>query len=366
MRVALRFTARLVAGVAPALAAWGCWKGEYAQIPPGAFRFQPEFAGAPADWSVAPIDVGLSCPDDESAPMYLLYPDASAEEGSEPLPVALLFVSGAFDFVYAPDPGSPLLGTHFAEPPRLTASWAIDHVFVTLGMSPDRSDREIHDGRLPAALASRGVAVLLPANCWGDLWANDRALHPNDFAADFFFRDGRSSAAWSHGIVSDPAFAEAFDVVLPVPLDPARVFAVGLGEGGRAVAELLSLDGDGDGAPDRALAGALVDSPPDDLRPYFDDPGLYGPTVEGLSRIFPDGPAAAEAGSLWAAPLPERFGLVWSPADPVLVPGALEALLGRLGPGHWVEERAEAAHVLLNGAVDDPTVTEEALDAMLQ
>ena len=44
----------------------------------------------------------------------------------------------------------------------------------------------------------------------------------------------------------------------------------------------------------------LVDSPPDDLSVFLDDPGLYASVVEGLGRLFPGGEPATRSGSLAA------------------------------------------------------------------
>jgi hypothetical protein len=300
----------------------------------------------------------MTCPDRGAAPFHLLYPGSAAAEGADPLPIALLFPSGSFDFVYAPDPGDPLAGTHYAEPSRLTEDWSRERAFTTLGMlpaDPDTPPVEIHDGSLAAALAFDGVAVLIPPSCWGDLWADAVGERSNDFAEDFFVREGYTAARWSWALAADPAFGEAFDAPLPIAVDPDEVYAIGLGEGGRGVAELLSTDLDADGIPDLPLAGALLDSPPDDLRLYFADAGLYASTVEGLSRVFPSGPDATATGSLWAAPLPARIGLVASTRDPVLLEGMLDAALERLGSaeGGWVHLVDEPVHVLLDGGADD-------------
>ncbi|MEZ4239656.1 MAG: hypothetical protein R3F59_26580 [Myxococcota bacterium] len=361
----------LLPALLPALMLTGCWKGTYAELDTTTFRFEPEASG-PAGWSVAPVDVGLVCPDERSAPLYLLYPDdaaAVALEEQEPLPLAILFGSGSFDFLYAPEPADPLVGTHFAEPSRLTGGWGVGQVFAALGMAADprpEPTREVHDGRLPAALAARGYAVLLPTNCWGDLWADDRALHPNSFEADFFFRDGRAAAQWAWRLVAEPAFGEAFGVSLPIAVDPDRLVLVGLGEAGPWPRSCRPTPTPTVSPTCRSPARWWT--PFDDLRPVFADPGLYASIVEGFSRLWPnDGEAGAQTGSLWASPLPDRFALVYSTADPQPLPVSIDALLERLDgePGAVVVERSEPAHVLLNGAVDDPALLDGLLDAVL-
>lgn len=343
---------RKAAALLPVVVLSACWKDDLAEIPPDVLQFRPEVE-APADWLVAPLDVNLECPDGTKSRFYLLYPKSAAESG-EALPAAVLYHSGPFDFVYAPDATDPLVGTHHATPSRLSSEWAFRQVFVTLGMYPEQDDTEDHQGLLPAALAEAGVAVMLPANCWGDLWRNKRGGADNDFAGDFFFREGRAAAEWSYRFLVDPAFAAAFDVELPIVVDPAQTYAIGLGEGGRAVAELLSIDNDDDGTPDYPVAGAVVDSSPDDLRVYYDDPGLYASLLTGLDRVFPGGEADTRSGSMWAAPLPDVVGYAYSTADPTLGPPELHAAAAdRIGGAQgWVYESDEERHVLLNGGGD--------------
>ena len=75
----------------------GCWKDQYSEIPADVLRFQPPVE-APLDWLLAPIDVNLKCPDGTNTRFYLLYPESSAADGT-PLPAAVLYHSGSFDFV---------------------------------------------------------------------------------------------------------------------------------------------------------------------------------------------------------------------------------------------------------------------------
>lgn len=333
------------------LAAGACWKDDYAEIPPDVLRFEPP-VDAPDGWLVAPFDVNLECPDDTTTRFYLLYPEEAAASGT-PLPMAVLYHSGSFDFVFAPDPADPLTGTHFASPSRLTSEFAVRQVFTTLGMYPAQIETELHEGLLPTVLAENGVAVMLPANCWGDLWGNKSGGADNDFPSDFYFRQGRAAAEWAYKFAVDETFRLAFGVELPVVADPSQVYVVGLGEGGRAVAELLSIDNDADGVPDYPVAGALVDSSPDDLRVVFDDPGLYASTVEGLLRMFPGGVDRTTSGSLWAAPLPARIGYVHSVQDTAWPDAVHLAAAARIeAAGGWVHASPQPGSVLLNGGGD--------------
>lgn len=339
---ALRALAPLLAVVAA-----GCWKDDYATVPQDVLVFQPEI-DAPLGWVVEPVSVDLECPDGNPARFYLLRPETPPESA---MPAAVLYHGGAFDFVYAPDPADPLTGTHFVEPSRLTSEWAIRQVFSTLGMYPDQSPEPQNQGLVATAFAERGVAVMLPTNCWGDLWANKPGGADNSFVDDYFFRQGLASAEWSYRFLIDPLFASAFDVELPITVDPARTYAVGLQEGGRAVGELLQIDNDGDGVPDYAPAGVVVDSSPDDLSALFDDPALYATTVEGLDRLFPTGAASSAAGSLAAAPaLPARTGYVYAVSDPRWPDEVHTAASTRIAAaGGWVYASPDPQYGFLNG-----------------
>ncbi len=349
--------------IAIVLVAGGCWRDDLAEIPPDVLRFQPEVE-APMGWLLLPIELELSCPDGTRDRTYLLYPAGASPD--EPMPAAILFHSGAWDFVFAPDPQAPLEGTHFADPSRLSSEWANRQLFVTLGMYPEQAPSEVHTGQLPAALIEAGLAVMLPANCWGDLWASRRGVAQNDFSADFFYREGRSAAEWSHRMLIDPAFAATLGVELPIAVDPDQVYGIGLGEGSRALMELLAIDNDGDGIGDHSLAGAIVDSPFDDLRVYLSDPVLYQAQVQGLQRIFPSGSAATTSGSLWGAGLlPERLVYVYSSLDTVLPNSINTAALEVLSDHRaaLVIDTEEEAHVLLNA--DDAELTLSAVEHML-
>lgn len=330
----------------------GCWKGTYTEIPPDILRFEPPVE-APLDWLLAPFEVNLRCPDGANARFYMLYPESATPDGA-PMPAAVLYHSGSFDFVYAPEAGDPLGGTHFTSPSRLGSEFAIRQLFSTLGMYPDLYEQEQHDGLVATALADAGVAVMLPTNCWGDLWSNKSGGADNDFPQDLFDRQGLAAAEWAFRFLVDPLFASAFDVDLPVAVDPAEVYLIGLGEGGRAVAGVLSTDNDEDGVPDYSVAGALVDSPPDDLRVFFDDPGLYSSTVEGLDRIFPEGALRTAPGSIWAAPLPPNMAYVY-PGEETVYPNKVHdagAAAVAAHPNGWVYESPNPGHVVLNGGTD--------------
>lgn len=348
----------LAALLLPALALSGCFKTDLAELPDSAVAFEPEAEGAPADWSVQAIDMDITCPDGEKTRFYLVYPDEAANSGSA-VPAAVVYHSGSFDFVYAPTTDEPLEGTHFATPNRLNHGWAIREIFVTLGMLPDEIADTTHTGVLPVALANEGVAMLFPSNCWGDWWHNRSAIEGNDFDADYFNREGRTTAEWGYQLLADPNFAAAFQIEMPIVVDTNEVYAIGLGEGGRAVTELLSIDNDEDGVTDYTPAGALVDSTADDLSIFFADPALFGNAVAGLSRIFPD--ADTSQGSLASAAIPERFGYLYALQDPEIPRAshlqAMDLLLS--DTSKWVYVTDSTQHVLLNG--DDAGLAADAV-----
>lgn len=337
----------------------GCWSTELTELPDAEVAFDPEVGDAPEGWMVAALDVNLTCPNGSDVRFYALYPSDAATSG-QPVPTAVVYHSGAFDFVYAPTTEDPLAGTHYASPSRLDGGWAIRNIFVTLGMLPDEVEGETHSGVLPRALARDGVAMIFPSNCWGDWWHNRSGVAGNDFDADLFGRDGRTAAVWGFQLASTPGAALAIlGDELPFVPDPAEVYAIGLGEGGRAVTELLSIDEDADGVADHQPVGAIVDSTADDLSIYFADPALFGNAVAGLSRIFPDSDTGP--GSMLTASLPARFGYLYALQDPQIPRASHLNAMDRLLPdtSKWVYVTDSSRHVLLNS--DDEQLATDAV-----
>ncbi len=342
------------------LAAIGCWKEEYAELPLQTVAFEPEAGPVEAGWVVEPVLLpGLLCPDNETARMHIVYPEEARIDTTTgtvapgpAFPAAVLYPSGSFDFVFAPDPGDPFAGAHFATPERLTVDWSTRQAFTTLGMYPNQDALETHAGAMALALVEQGIVVLVPGNCWGDLWHNAPGLANNDFDQDYFFRIGRTSADWGFRLLADPTFGPLFNISLPVNIDPARTYAVGLGSGGRAVAEMLSLTSR-DGTPTFSPAGVLVDSSYDDLRFYYEDPTLYDTTVAGLERIHLDGVDETLSGSFFATNHPDRVGYLFSTAHPTLPVDTFLASAERVAAdGGWLYIGDTPDTTLLNGADD--------------
>jgi hypothetical protein len=309
----------------------GCWKTEFAELPTDVVAYAPAGLDVPDGWVAQRFEVTLACPDGEKSVYYVVYPEGSTGA----LPAAVVYHSGSFDYVYGPDPSDPVAGAHFADPDRLTRDWSIEQIFSTLGMYPATVPTESVNGQLTAALARAGVAMILPGNCWGDWWHNAAGSAENQYVdpnGDYFYRNGRLAAEWGFRFLSDPSFAPTQQVQLPFAVDPTRVYAVGLGEGGRAIGELLNLDGtDDDAKPDYAPTAIVVDSLVEDFHPWYADPAGNATIVAGLNRIFPEGEASSSAGSLFAAPtLPDRTLYLFDPADPYIPKGAHARILDRM------------------------------------
>ncbi|MCB9676558.1 MAG: hypothetical protein H6737_15685 [Alphaproteobacteria bacterium] len=332
----------------------GCWKLDRTEIPEGLVAFAPAADPAAQGWTVTAIDIDLECPDGQDTRFYVVHP--AAPDG--PMPAAVLYHSGSFDFVSAPVATNPTAGDHLQDPPRLEAPWGIRMAFATLGMYPPPLSGEAHEGALPAALASNGVAVVVPVNCWGDWWHNAPGDADNDFDADFFSRQGRVTAEWGFRLLAEPAFGEALGIDLPFEPDPSQLYAIGLGEGSRAVGELLAIDDDGDGESDYQPRAIAVDSLIDDLSLL---PEAQPATAAGLQRIFR---GDWENGSLSAIGTLPPTAFVYSPVDAVVPDGANDAILARLegDDQHLVIEGTAALHVLSNG---DSEIAGQVVDFLL-
>src|SRR5690606_35922759 len=119
-------------------------------------------------------------------------------------------------------------------PSRLDEAWATREVHAALGTWTSSEPAIDAQGALAVALAQAGVTMLLPANCWGDLWHNDPNLaeRENDTFRDGFARQGFALATRAWAIASDPDAAEALGLTLP---DGGPRYLIGQSTGGRGV-----------------------------------------------------------------------------------------------------------------------------------
>ena len=291
-----------------------------------------------------------TCPDGEPARMYAVY----AEGAAPGAPIALMLHSGAFDYILSSEEGeSPLDGRHYRTESRLERSWALAKVWETLGMLPTPVDAgEDNLGSLAVSMVNAGWVQLYPANCWGDLWHHDLAVNPNDSATEGFERDGLGLAITAARVVTEPGFAGTVGIDIPVEIDPAQFFLVGLGDGGRGVAELLArpeLAG-------TAVAGVFLDSSPDLASAYVDDPASWYPELVGMELLygesFVDDPDVTSVHRMISqGSLTAPVGLVWSPLDHAIPPAATSPLADALiaaGAPHLVVENQGGGHVFSN------------------
>lgn len=332
----------------------GCWKTELSEISSVRVDFAPE-AGGPEGWIVEQFALPLDCPDGGQSAFLLVYPetaDLRDNPSAEPVPLAVFFHSGALDFVDLPVAEDPLAGDTLRDESHLTRQWAIRRLYTMLGMYPASAadSDEFHTGTLPAALADAGIAMLLPANCWGDTWHNRSALAENDFSSDLFFRNGRAAAEFAVG------YAEGFTPTgaaadLPILVDQDALYAVGLGEGGRAIGELLSLRNSA--GPRHQFASVVLDSTVDDLRAYYGKE-LFADTVRALDRIFPEGEESTKLGAFgWIGfdAFPAHVGYIYSTGDSLIPVNAhVKTVDYRMKqmPDPWLYEDNRVRHVLSN------------------
>ncbi len=271
----------------------GCFTPEAYEIDVDTLSFSNAYT-TNTDIVIEPASYALRCPDGEDAPFYAVY-----REGiTTPAPLVVVFHSGAFDYVANPPPETPTAGNHLAGEDRLSADWASDKIFETFGLLPGGAAtlNEDNDGVLPAVLADAGAFTLYPGNCWGDLWHNESGYTLNN-PDEFIDRNGRAMA-WAMLALASADTEEALSWKsrlgmdkLPIPVDFTGVHLVGLGDGGRAVIELLRRGADPTVARGAMppINGVLLDSTPDDLSAIYEAPQSYAAQPEGLDRIYTDG-----------------------------------------------------------------------------
>jgi len=196
---------------------------------------------------------GYVCPDGNVARVYLAY----ANDIEEPAPLALVLHPDAFDYVRS---DGSTFSSQVGED-RLTVDWAATSAEKVMGMH-SLGPNSHSPGALAAELLREGFYVVVPTNCWGDLWHNTG----DNLYTEGFLRYGL--------YLADDSIGWAFN---RLEIDHERVLLAGLGEGGRGVVDLIRYGWD-----DQAI---LIDSSPDFLPPIFNDPANTE-YVEGLEKIY--------------------------------------------------------------------------------
>jgi hypothetical protein len=377
-----------------ALLALGCYTPEAPEFGVEKVTFTNDYT-VRDDLVLQPFSyAGLTCPDGGPARFYALY----AETLTEPAPIVVMFHAGAFDYVEPRADGvvpafDSTEAVHYSGTNKLSSTWASNKVFETLGLLDGLDASELEPGEsnlgiLPAKLADEGAFILLPANCWGDLWHNETGPRNNNWELDGgVHREGRY-LAWVMTAIANPtpevATAKREELgldSLPIALDASGVYIVGLGEGGRAAGELRIRDllndvPNQDAAP---IKGMVVDSTMDVLTRLVRDDATFGDINDGLARIYPDhtdddgdgiiegdivsdGSNARDdivknlyAYSLWHATsqggLNFPLGFWYSSADPLLPIESVQDLLA-LQPEHadflTMTDYGTSAHTILN------------------
>lgn len=313
-----------------ALMAGGCWTTELPELEPGVLAFAPRGAEAPEGWVVqAWPQADMLCPDGQQAQFWLVYPT----DRTEMMPGAVVFHDNALDY---PASAESTDESAFRAESQLTADHATLEVFDLLGMGIGTGS-----GALVAALAQADHMVFLPSNCWGDLYASGLTMRPNDDVAEGFTRRGFDAAEFGFRMTSDEAWATINRVALPVPLDYSAPVAIGIGDGGRAIGELL--------AEEFVIPTAVMAAPLDDVSAFYERPGAFPNEAETLDHIFADADDANLASLANTPVLPGRTAYLWSRLDPRIPSGANDAALDRLSEleSSWIEETGSLDHAPL-------------------
>jgi len=322
-----------------ALFATACWTTEFPELEQSVLPFAPRGAEAPDDWLVQAWPQGdMICPDGEPARFWLVYPDPEVEQLT--LPMAVVFHDDVLDRpVPSEDPEVPATQPDVSairDVSALTSDHATRAVFDLLGMGLGDGT-----GALVAGLAASGHMVVLPSNCWGDLYADSNEGRSNDPIAEGFVRRGFDAAEFGFRMVSDDAWATINRVALPQTPDYSAPVAIGIGHGGRALGELL--------AEEFVIPTAVFSATLDSTDPLYQRPDLYEDALSVLEVVFEDADDA-DAASLANTPvLPGRTAYLYSRLDPEVPPGAHDAAVERLWNDDtaWVEETGTTTHAPL-------------------
>ncbi len=192
---------------------------------------------------------GYTCPDGREGQVWFVDPQHRAEGR----PLALLFHGDAFDHENA-------AGEHWEGVDRLRADAAVAAVENLTGIREPYGTLGA-EGAWVAALLEAGYSLAIPANCWGDLW---HGRGDND-SREGFLRFGAYLAHDAARLAS-------------ARFTPGSVVAIGLGDGGRAVTELLQWP--------TSIAAAAIDGSPDWLPPALAEPAFHTAEIEGWNAIW--------------------------------------------------------------------------------
>jgi len=202
---------------------------------------------------------GYECPDGEKPRVYFVEPVGAAS----PRPLGVVLHGGNFDYV---DYGGR--EAHYAPENRLTASWGNHEAEVVLGLIVPGAGPDV-GGAWTAAFLQAGFSVVVPANCWGDLW---HGTGDGDWSGEGFLRQG------AYFMDDAIGWAQARE-----DIDANSTVVVGLGEGGRGVVELARGVSGSSIVPPAAVA---VDSSPDWLAGLIAAPATNAAQIDGLERIY--------------------------------------------------------------------------------
>ena len=369
-----------------------CWAGEDA-FPPidvEELNFDHELL------EVAPIPVerfstDLTCPDNQIAEIFMLRPelpttvsesDTNENESNETetetetalAQLAIIFPPNSFSKAIQAqaEEQNNVEDTGLAETPSssistelqvsLTQARANARVWQLLNIGDQALETGVNDqGTLIAMLANAGVAMLIPTNCWGDLWYNAPDTNPNAVSEEII-RQGRSMARLAVALPGELVTQEALGVQDHfASIDSTNVHWIGLGDGGRAPIELM-LDGS---APSGGLA---FDSTPADWTSYVSS-SAHEDTTELLMAMTNSSTPESLAVSLpsmsmnGVSSFPDKTAWIWSNGDsfvplPALISGAENITNWSAGnfdsapavgePGAWITDRSLTGTVFSN------------------
>jgi len=327
----------------------GCFSSLTHPTPDFNNDFSPRSGSTIEGLVVETFDLPLVCPDGQASTVTLVRPDAEAP----PTSTTLLFHSAAFDFTYVE------VGAHkqYRDNSALTRDWALRRVYTTLGHYIDYVPDDDPTGAMAQALVEQGSQLIVPGNCWGDLWHNGYEYgERNDEASDGFVRSGRDAAQWAYRLATEPGLAAAEGIHTTHPLASGPVYAVGFAEGGRALGEILTAGG--------ALEGGITDSSFDDLSIYYAEPEAHPTLVAGLERIFMDPSQRTSASFATVETLPSRTVYLYSSLDDWVRPEVHTKAVARLSEHaqHWVTDLAAPVH---NSSSHDLALARDAVAHMM-